>query len=424
MKTIIRILLITAVVYCSAVSSFGQFIGLELHHYATPQKPSNSVVDWNVPTGSQTYRLYARFQNSTDCMSMFGGIEDQPMIIYSTEAFFNSAFEGFTDSRLVEVIPEIAYDTWLTIGDLNENYNFQSLLALEADRKNLAIHKADIANKNVIAFLSEMGGGMFHYSGISSPAGDDHLILLGQFTTTGTIHFGGMLIQSYPEGNKENAKVDYVTEWTTVGIKGCGDASACNYRPDLEADNSLCAYENCGCTCKLACNYNSNATSDDNSCKFLHGKYTMAFNSLYVIAPEAEQYTWFYNDQPVETANDYIMEIQGQGNYRVDMMTMEGCQHTSQITLQESDLDWSVNDSYTYFIDPDKEELYVQFTNKGWRNIELIDNSGVSVRRMVLRNGIYVIIPLTNLRKGYYYLEVTYHGDTERKTINYLHGTY
>lgn len=54
-----------------------------------------------------------------------------------------------------------------------------------------------------------------------------------------------------------------------LGNYGCNDPVACNYRPDLCEDNSLCGYP--GCTDPNACNFDTNAGCDDGLCTYPDG---------------------------------------------------------------------------------------------------------------------------------------------------------
>ena len=70
--------------------------------------------------GNTTYRLYVTTPNETDFVSAITGDENNPSFLRTSTSFFQQGLGGLTadmiNPLLFGAFPELAYDSWLTIG--------------------------------------------------------------------------------------------------------------------------------------------------------------------------------------------------------------------------------------------------------------------------------------------------------------------
>ena len=181
----------------------------------------------------------------------------------------------------------------------------------------------------------EFGGVWFTLNGAAnSLAGEDLRVLIGQFTTSGSIS-GEISLQVFPEGDGDSALV--MTFPIGNSTCGCTDLEACNYDAAVINDDGSCAYagiyacdgETCtndsdndgicdelevpGCNDAAALNYVDAASDDDGSCLFLG-----------CMDADAENYDPTANvggfcSYPAEGCTDT-----GAANYDADALTNDG----------------------------------------------------------------------------------------------------
>lgn len=245
--------------------------------------------------GMTTYRLYATMVNPTDILSSVVGEDGLETYINTSTTFyqdpFGSALGQSINPILFGIQPALEYDSYVTIG-LTETANVQAgeieVTAVESEGANWILPFEAGGN---LAIDGAFGGAWFTLNGASNAvAGDDLRVLLGQFTTSGTIS-GQISLQVFPEGDGVN---DLVMTFP-IGNPACGctDTEACNFVNGATYDDGSCAYpdvfecdgETCvndadedgicdelevpGCTSNTALNYMDAATDDDGSCLFL-----------------------------------------------------------------------------------------------------------------------------------------------------------
>ena len=279
-------------------------------------------------TGMTTYRIYALCEDSTDVVSSVAGDDEFPTYIHSTGEVFQSEFGAVfaqdVNPGLFGVLPELQYDSWLTIGlDGPAGEGESGVTAVEG----LDPWPSTFEETGTLAIQDEVGGLWFVLDNpTNAVAGSDLRVLLAQITTNGTLT-GSLLVQFFQEGDGPNAAIkkfinineacmlpstegcEYAQEGydcdgnclndsdndgvcDAFEIAGCLDELACNFDPDATDDGGGCIYAegaydcdgNCvndtdndgvcdslevfGCNQEAACNYNSNATEDDGSCVF------------------------------------------------------------------------------------------------------------------------------------------------------------
>jgi hypothetical protein len=283
-------------------------------------------------TGMATYRVYAVLDNTDDFVSSVAGDSDFPTNINTTTEFFQAAQGVGLGSELMPSLfaffPDLEFDSWVTIGrDGPAGPGEGPVSTINADGYDWL---ADFEAGNNLAIDDEIGGAWYilgdNASGI---AGEDHRVLLGQFTTSGVLS-GQLYIQMFVNGDPaqvvretidlanpcisidftdcvfpeagldcdgvclNDADLDGICDENEVA--GCDDAMACNFDADATDNDGSCVYadnpcESCnamggvdladadgdgicdgdevaGCQDASACNYNAAATDEDGSCVF------------------------------------------------------------------------------------------------------------------------------------------------------------
>ena len=251
-------------------------------------------------TGYSTYQLFIETVNPTDFLSSVSGDATNPTYVETTENFYHAALGAGVpngiNSLLFPVYPDLAYDSWVTIGlsgvpnaAIGEA-NVSTVQSTDNPWFTNFDPGAGLPGGN-IAIDDGIGGAWFALNGdANGVAGDDLKVLVGQFTTTGELS-GQMYIQVFIEGDGANEFRDTFYFGSSAPVSGCTDATACNYNAEATLDDGLCEYPestnvdcdgNClndddgdgicnedeiaGCTNAEACNYDGLATDDDGSC--------------------------------------------------------------------------------------------------------------------------------------------------------------
>lgn len=239
-------------------------------------------------TGMTTYRIYALCENPTDALSSVAGDDEFPTYIHSTGDVFQSEFGGAfaqdISPALIGFFPELAYDTWMTIGlEGPASAGEGEVTPVEG----LTPWTENFEQTGTLAIQDEVGGAMFTLGAPSnSVAGADLRVLIGQFTTNGTLT-GQVYMQFFPEGNNEAAFYKFVNLNEACMLPsdaGCEYAEAeydCdgNCLEDADADGICDAFEVVGCTDVLACNFDATAT-DSGDCTYPEEHYDCSGNCL------------------------------------------------------------------------------------------------------------------------------------------------
>lgn len=224
--------------------------------------------------GMTTYRVHLNCEHPTDFLSSCSGATCNPLIINSsTGNWYNSPFNSSYNasgisSAFVDLFPDLAFDSYLTIGSsLAEHENHPGYIG---EAKAQFMPSSDNLGSNVL--VDDVAGEIWYSSwpgsiptDLSSHlafAGDDLQILVMQVTTAGTIS-GQMTVQVFPEGVPSNDKRYQLT--FDSNNTGCMDPAACNYNATAQFP-AECFYP--GCTSLVACNFNPDAGCDDGSCCF------------------------------------------------------------------------------------------------------------------------------------------------------------
>ena len=155
-------------------------------------------------------RMYIETPNATDVLSAVTGDANNPTYIRSTQGFFQSVYvTDVTPSNIspafYTVFPELAYDSWVTIGIESSAFGATesavTVVNPTTDWDDAFNAGGDIEMEGAFGdgwFVTwDQGAGTFT-NGLS---GDDHKILVGQFTTNGILS-GELFVQMFPEGNQ------------------------------------------------------------------------------------------------------------------------------------------------------------------------------------------------------------------------------
>jgi len=238
--------------------------------------------------GMRTYRVYANFDNPDDQLTAVFAQEGNPMSITTTTSFYQNEFGGPFANEITAlalmVDPNVAYDSWFTIGGEDDALNLTTLGVDAA--------AATFESGGDFAIDNALGGSWFVLPDMEPLAFPDEngQVLIAQLTTDGVVNLE--VNMQYRAENGTNPQVlGAVLEFPIV-VQGCTDVTACNFDPEAEANDGSCfyaePYRDCfgvcendadgdgicdeeevpGCTDSGAANFNSAATDDDGSCEF------------------------------------------------------------------------------------------------------------------------------------------------------------
>ena len=229
--------------------------------------------------GLTTYRMYVTTPNPADVFSAMWGDSDTPLLITTTTSFYQhplgSALGHNISPLAFEVLPELEFDSWLTVGlDGPAGPNDQAPSPIgDAESGWLSNFEAG----GDVVLNDETGGALYVVNDPSENivSGDDLRILVGQFTTDGDLS-GQVNFQMFNMGMATDDS-DISIPFEGVGLMdgssdivcGCTDDTACNYNMDATNDDGSCEYVSClGCIDPVACNFQEDATQDDGSCEY------------------------------------------------------------------------------------------------------------------------------------------------------------
>ena len=163
-------------------------------------------------TGYTTYRVYLEMQNEADFLSCISGEAENPMILNSTSspAWYNDEAFGaevgaWVNSDVLSFFPELAYDSWLTLGSTQSSEGVEVNVAvgeidlLQEFGSGENVYVNDETGTAVYTLFpcdqNDLGSCDFAHGAF---AGDDLRVLVGQFTTQGEIT-GQMQVQVFVE---------------------------------------------------------------------------------------------------------------------------------------------------------------------------------------------------------------------------------
>ena len=241
-----------------SAAGFAQFLGLESEVYATSSHGT-------------TYRIYAQFASPTDEVNaVFSvGSEEANTVVLElgvTTSFYQNPLGSNLGSginpAIVGMLPDVGYDSWLTIGSTSTDDPVISSAGMSAAFLSF--------NQGNGFILDGAVGGTWYVTTGSNPlalAGDDGQVLLAQLTAANTEAGGvGHVICDWNiqwrdgSGNSHQELLLHLdTADNLPGVLGCTDETACNYNSEATEDDGSCEFDDALGTCGGSCDADADA---------------------------------------------------------------------------------------------------------------------------------------------------------------------
>ncbi|MFT4679162.1 MAG: hypothetical protein ACI9RU_000197 [Litorivivens sp.] len=239
-----------------------------------------------------TYRVHVLLPSQSHTLHAVFGDDESGLSIQSTQDFYQHQFGGETSAGIngaaIDMVPELAYDSWLTIG------------AEDATDNNLWDIGMELSDFNTGGNLAVQDGAWFLVpTDARSLADEGNLILVAQLTTAG-VATGSLNIQGW-DGNQ--------TPWQKRNLS-------------FTTSNA----ETFGCIDGDAMNFDADATFNDGSCEFADSDGTPAESEAVASKEEASDWQIFPN--PIWEGQFNIqfskaIELKD-GNLTLDIIDMQG----------------------------------------------------------------------------------------------------
>ncbi|MCH2197996.1 MAG: hypothetical protein MK081_04390 [Flavobacteriales bacterium] len=207
------------------------------------------------------------------------------MDVSTTTTFYNDVLGGINPAGInpvfYPIFPTLELDSWVTIGVLDSMHPGANYIG-QASTIPSDPWTGSVGNTEGQSLIINDGAWFTLPTSPSAlPTGPNNRVLLGQFTTDGTISIN-LNIQVFIGGDLVNGRVDYVhtlacegdgfltgfeqpmgtlSQTVYIGQVSCDDEEACNYLPN-SADDSWCCYD-CTCTDPEASNYGRSEGCDN-----------------------------------------------------------------------------------------------------------------------------------------------------------------
>ena len=206
-------------------------------------------------SGMTTYRLYLTVPSENDEITSFIGHDEFALSLATTTSFYQEPiFGGVTPENVsaaaIGFIPNLAYDSWVTVGLDGPASSLQTTTSLLP-----GTWSSQFENGNSFSVDGGTGSGWYVLPGATnSVAGSDLRILFAQLTTDGIVS-GSFRSQVFPEGDQINdvrPDIEFL-EGNSDNICGCMDDAACNYNPLADYDDDSCEYSDTLYDCNGIC---------------------------------------------------------------------------------------------------------------------------------------------------------------------------
>jgi hypothetical protein len=199
-----------------------------------------------------THKVYAENTELADgfrVISVFGGgaangtAENAQLSAETTSNFFQHEHGGLSADQVVEELfgsfPDLAYDSWFTIGDALGNANALG----QAGSPNWGV-AADVFEAGGDFLVNDEFGGAFYLLPGAAAQGQsvDGRVLVGQFTSTGEVQIQANL-QWRPNGADAALQTFGLAVTLTPEVPGCTDEGALNFNGEAEWDDGSCEFE-------------------------------------------------------------------------------------------------------------------------------------------------------------------------------------
>lgn len=175
--TISKVLFVSVLFFSSVFTASSQHGKLILEKWA--------IHDEGELKGQTTYRLYLLIDSSNYRVSMIFGNKQHELRISTSEKFWNSELGkpiGYGINPVyTEADPNVRFDTWVTIH--SDGLCTSCIPVMFVEAPNEAWSKL-LEQGSEVVIQSEIGGAWFV---LDSYKANDNKVLLGQFTTSGTL---------------------------------------------------------------------------------------------------------------------------------------------------------------------------------------------------------------------------------------------
>ena len=234
--------------------------------------------------GMVTYRMYVTTVSENDFVSAVYGNDVDTLILASDSGWYQHPFGSHVaqnnDSGFFATFPELAYDSWVTIGVDGPTVGGENLVnTVGATGEDSWVTQFESGQD--IVMNDVVGGSWFILNGGSNGvAGGDLRVLVAQVTTAGSLN-GQLPVQVFEGGDSDASSTHTFTfegtEWTNAPVFenacGCTDSTAFNYDDGAEYDDGSCIAVVEGCMDVEACNFDALANTEDGSCTYAESGY-------------------------------------------------------------------------------------------------------------------------------------------------------
>ncbi len=241
-------LLLGVLAACCSTLAFSQATEIVVETYAENIGMAGMVdlTDYN------TYRVYVKFASDQDFLAAVYGDANAPTRIRGGNNFFNSALGGLSNESynpiLFAAFADLQYDSFVTVGMAapSNSDNGEASINTVGDPGNNWIPQFEPGGGTSgadIVIDTQTGGSWFPlYPDANAFAGEDSLVLIGQFTTDTTL-YGVISIATFMEGVQANdTLVTLPFSSVADAVFGCTDENAENFDVAANEDNGTCVF--------------------------------------------------------------------------------------------------------------------------------------------------------------------------------------
>lgn len=292
----------------------------------------------NIPEldGFTTYHVYANTTSSTDFVSSVFGDSENELIFSSAGTVYHSdpSYEYGNEplTALFSVLPELEWDSWLTIGMMTGSDN--------GALSNVGLDDVmDSFDTTGDFYINDPIGGAWFYPGFpcgitpvaecasqfSAFGGEDNKVLLAQITTDGS--FTGVFnVQVFVEGDQENSVYHTGIGFSTDpnDVFGCTDVTATNFNSEATVDDFSCTLP-CSLTLVVDSLYSPTCYGDNDGALFISSTGAQGADDYYLGL-----------DDEVASNFGYFNNLLA-GDYYVEVVDGVGCMSSATVTVPETE---------------------------------------------------------------------------------------
>ena len=243
-----RLLLGVIAAFCSTLA-YSQATEIVVETYAE----NIGMVGTTDLTGYNTYRVYVKFSSPDDFLTAVYGDANFPTEIHGGNNFYHSAVGALTNEGYNPVVfpavPDLEYDSFITVG--------MTAPASSEDGEQPINSIGDPMNNWIPAFdpgagmtgadiviNTQTGGSWFPlFPDANAYAGEDSLVLIGQFTTDTTL-YGVVSVATFVGGDQSDDSPLVTLPFSSIpgAVFGCTDMDATNFNSEANEDDGTCIY--------------------------------------------------------------------------------------------------------------------------------------------------------------------------------------